>query len=225
MWGLVAVVLALEGTFPAAGNSLQQSVASVVSPPPVGASQYVVRLDPRLCPSPMCGGYWVALANHSRTRCSDGAMRPRCYVARAVDENRHPLAARLPDAALVRADIEPWTFEGFGELGELVVADVRAPTGQTLSGVFYKVRDLGVRCVRAPCFSMRASRLNSSFRVTVSELELGFALLTGEKRRLAEAALTSAKGLFLAGRIERARMEGRRLLAWRVYLKAPRPRA
>ena len=36
---------------------------------------YIVRADPRLCPSPLCGGYWVALANGARTRCADGVAR------------------------------------------------------------------------------------------------------------------------------------------------------
>jgi hypothetical protein len=191
----------------------------------VSSGFYVVRADPRLCPSPLCGGYWVALANRGRTRCSDGARRPRCYVARAVDEAGTPLEAGVPDGALSRAEIEPWEFQGFGELGQLVVTDARLPAGQTRSGVFYRVRDLGVRCIRAPCFSMLAERVNGSSRVTVSELGLGLVRLTDEQRRRAEAALMSANGLFLAGRVERARDDGRRLLAWRVYLRAPRPRA
>ncbi len=28
--------------------------------PPTGTAIYVVRVDKRLCPSPLCGGYWVA---------------------------------------------------------------------------------------------------------------------------------------------------------------------
>ena len=46
---------------------------------------FLVEHDPRLCPSPACGGYWVALANGVRTRCGDGTREKRCYDARAVN--------------------------------------------------------------------------------------------------------------------------------------------
>ncbi|MEP7224495.1 MAG: DUF6748 domain-containing protein, partial [Actinomycetota bacterium] len=61
------------------------------------AQEYVVYTDPRLCPSPLCGGYWVALANHSRTRCPDRRYRPRCYVASAW-----PASRTIYHGALVR---------------------------------------------------------------------------------------------------------------------------
>ena len=113
------VTVALAAVLPAAG-----------APPAVGSSQFLVEGDPRLCPSPRCGGWWVALANRATTRCHDGVRRQRCYVARTVDRERHPTTASIADGALVRAAIEPWTFDGIGELGVLVVAEVRAGVGR-----------------------------------------------------------------------------------------------
>jgi hypothetical protein len=185
----------------------------------------VAHVDPRLCPSPICGGYWVLLANRSRTRCSDGALRPRCYVARALGEDRRPLAAGLPDGALVRADIEQWTFEGFGELGALVVADVRHPVGKAVKGAYYRVRDLGIRCVRAPCFSFRAARVNGSARITFSSLDLLGATPTREELARAKAALSAPNGLFVLGRVVDTAKGGRVLRASRIYLRVAMPRA
>ena len=44
----------------------------------------------RLCPSPRCGGYWVAIANGRADTLLRRARRTRCYVARAVDRTETP---------------------------------------------------------------------------------------------------------------------------------------
>jgi len=213
--GLIAVVGAIAVAVPAAGG-----------PPLVGLTYYVVQPDPRLCPSPLCGGYWAALANRGRTRCHDGLLRPRCYIAMAVDEDRHPWPSGLPAGAIVRADIEPWSFEAFGKLGVLVVADVWAPGGRASpSAGFYRLRDTGVRCIRAPCFSLRASKLNGSSRVTLSDLDLGATRATPEELERAEAALRTKNGLFARGRIVATPDGGRLFRATRVFLRVATPRA
>jgi hypothetical protein len=187
-------------------------------PPDVGTSRYLVRGDPRLCPSPLCGGSWVALANRARTRCHDGALRVRCYVARTVDAERHPLDTPVPEGALVRGTIEPWTFEGLGRLGVLVVADVRAPTGRAATGRIYRLRDNRKRCVRAPCFWIGAALANMTTRTTLSGLDLDRAGLTEAQRAVAASALASPAGLYAAGRIARATDGGRELRATGIFL-------
>lgn len=196
-------------------------------PPPLSARplQFVVRGDPRLCPSPLCGGYWIALANHARTRCHDGLLRPRCYVASAVGEKGRPLEAGIPDGALVLAVLGSSTYGGFGQLGELSVRDMRAPFGDEPLGTFYRVSDLGIRCIRAPCFSIAAASLNRPSRVTVSDVDLGAASLGADERLRAEAALTTSGGLFAIGHVLRTSQEGRIFRASRVYLKPSQRRA
>lgn len=187
--------------------------------PPVGTSIYVVRPDPRLCPSPRCGGYWVALANHARTRCHDGLLRARCYVASAIDVGGIPLAAGVPDGALARADIRAGSLPGLGTLGVLIVADVRAPAGRGTKGTYYRVRDLGIRCVRAPCFSLRTASLNRSTRGLVSSLDLvSTAQPSAKELALAQSSLSTPSGLWLLGRVTRTRDGGRMLVASRFYL-------
>jgi len=190
-------------------------------PPPVGSSFYAVRPDLRLCPSPLCGGYWAALANHARTPCADGALRPRCYVTKVVGEDRHSLPSGVPAGALVRAEIEPWPFEGFGKLGVLVVADALAPAGRAPeAGSFYRLVDTGIRCVRAPCFSVRASRLNRSSRTTLSSTDLAAARAALHELARAEAALATKNGLLARGHVVPSPDGGRIFRATRLYLRS-----
>lgn len=209
---LVAVLAILAGLARA---------ASAASNQPAAASYFVVRPDPRLCPSPLCGGYWVSLANHARTRCHDGLLRPRCYVANAVGDDRHPLKANPADGAIVRAAIGSRTFGGFGQLGVLVVVDVFGPAGRAIeSGSFFRVVDTGIRCVRAPCFALRASRLNRSSRATLSGIDFGTARATPDELERVEAALGTKNGVLAQGGIRPTSDGGRVFRATRFFLKA-----
>jgi hypothetical protein len=212
----IAVLVALAGvlvTTPAAG-----------SPARVGTFQYLVEPDPRACPSPRCGGYWVSFVNHAQTACHDGALRARCYVAVAEDERGRELAAGVPPGAIVRADLTGRRFGPFGNLGVLVVADLRAPHGEGPSLLVYRVRDLGIQCVRAPCFSLRARQLNTPLKVLLSGLDLRPARLSADEQARAAAALITTSGLFATGRMERTADSGRVLRVLRVYLRVALPR-
>jgi hypothetical protein len=216
--GLAALVVVLAGATHAAPLPLPTIPARTV---------YAVQPDPRLCPSPLCGGYWVARANHARTRCHDGFLRPRCYVAIALDTvTREPLARGLPANALVRAVIGSWTFEGFGELGAVFVSDLWEPVDSTRpSGDFFRLRDTGVRCIRAPCFWVRGWRVNRPGRITVSELDFGPAGSSPATLRRARAALATPDGLLTSGRVVRGTDGGRLFRASQVFLRAAMPRA
>ena len=184
---------------------------------------FVVRPDPRECPSPLCGGYWVSLANHARTRCSDGLLRPRCYVAYLLDSRTDELSP--VSGSLAQGVLDFQVSPDFGRLGQLAVSAVWAPVGQLpATGRFLRLRDTGIRCIRAPCFSIRTSVLNSAASPTlVSALELGPAK-SGAARRRANAALSSADGLLAAGDVS-AVDGGRVFRASQVYFRAPMPRA
>jgi hypothetical protein len=208
----LAVIVLLAGAIAATTATARQ--------PPTGTAMYVVRHDPRLCPSPMCGGYWVAIANGARTRCADGLRRPRCYVARAVDAKGN--AASIPEGGLARGAIN----RGHDDLGELVVSAAYAPAGKaTVRGGYYSVRDTGIRCVRAPCFSYRALLVNSSTRTTLSGVDLAAAAATPNELARAEAALRTNTGLYARGTFSAALDGGRVFHATRLYLRAPLPRA
>jgi hypothetical protein len=180
------------------------------------STHYVVRVDPRLCPSPLCGGYWVSLANRSRTRCHDGLHRPRCYVASAW-----PASRAIHDGALVQGGISVQSFPGFGGLGLFIATDVRNPLGPAPSGSFFRLRDIGVRCVREPCFSIRAFRLNGRSTTMVSGLDLSRIGLPPEHD--ARLALFG-DGLFAAGRIVSTHDGGRVFRAARIYVRGSKSR-
>jgi hypothetical protein len=206
--GLAVVVVSLAGAIAATG-----------SPPPLSSAFYLVEPDPRLCPSPLCGGYWVSLANRELTRCHDGAFRGRCYVARGVDEHRHPLEGGLPAGGLARADLEPWAFEGLGKLGVLVVARAWPPIGSgPRRGAVYRLRDTGIRCIRAPCFWLRASALNRSSSAELSDLDLRPVGASPAELRRSQALLRSRSGLFATGKIAATPIGGRKFRAERLFL-------
>ena len=190
----------------------------------VTRSIYVVQQDKRMCPSPLCGGYWVALANHARTRCADGTLRAGCYVAFVRDRSTGETVS-LPEGGLAAAALTAQPSD-WNTLGVLLVDETWAPVSQpTQTGRFFRLRDTGTRCIRRPCFSIRADLLNSTKRLgRVSALRLGPAQ-TGAARHRAEAALASADGLLVSGSILDSSTGDRVLVATQVYLRPSRPPA
>jgi hypothetical protein len=212
---LLACLVALVGASLATGAASSKASAF-----------YTVRPDPRMCPSPLCGGHWLRAVNTPLTRCSDGVARVECYVARAVDEERRTLASGVPTGAIVRGFLEPRDVADVGRLGELVVSAVWSPIGKaTPRATVYRLRDSGIRCVKAPCFWLRAAKLNTAWRGTLSDLDLDASGTTDPERARVEAALRSASGLLASGRIVRSPDGGRLLRATRVFLRAKQPRA
>jgi len=171
----------------------------------------------------------VSLANHARTHCHDGLLRPRCYVAIAIDAStRKPLAAPLPAGGLAQAVLGSQTFERVGNLGALSVAKAWAPvTRAPPTGDFFRLRGNGIRCVRAPCFSIRVGRLNTATHTHLaSVLELaGPAGIDAKTLRLAQRALATREGLLASGRVVATPDGGRSFDATQLYLRSATPRA
>lgn len=113
--------------------------------------------------------------------------------------------------------------QGFGSLGTLIATDVRNPAGALTSGSFYRLRDIGVRCIREPCFSIRAFRLNTGGTTMVSGLDLKRAELSPDQEAAATLAFVG-DGLFAAGQIDTTDRGGRVFHASRIYLRAAKPR-
>lgn len=215
--GLLAAAAA--GAAPAHGN--------LVATP--GGPYVITRADPRLCPSPMCGGIWVQAVNTGSTTCGDGARKEACYAASAdlsrlrVNEKGRVLLqqAITQGRAVARGRLVRGLVEGFPDLDTLVVSEVwRASSSVNRArGVFHRLRDNGVRCVKAPCFSITAAVLNSSRSRTVSDVELSRTGTPAAERRRALARL-AAPGLIAAGRIVRAQEGGRAFVATQFYVRA-----
>jgi hypothetical protein len=214
--GLVAIVLALAGVS-AAGSEART--------PTSGTAMFTAQPDMRLCPSPLCGGYWVALANGVRTRCGDGVRQARCYVSRAVDRTGTPLARELPSGSLLRGAVERGQRLGTRQLDQLLVRAVYAAAGTSeVGGGYYRVLDTGIVCIRAPCFSFRAQQINGSSRITTSGVDLEASGATAAEIERAQAALRTKDGLYARGRFAPTPDGGRVFRALRLYLRAPQPR-
>lgn len=157
---------------------------------------FAVRVDERLCPSPMCGGLFVKRVNHVTTRCFDGSSSAWCYVASRS-------GVSLPNGpALARGRLTVAKFEGFEGYGNLLADRAWLAAGATFltSGTVYRVRDNGVRCITTPCFTLDALQVERTRRMKVSDLDLSAARLTRTQRRLADHAL-AATGLMVTGTV------------------------
>ncbi|MEO6419883.1 MAG: DUF6748 domain-containing protein [Polyangiaceae bacterium] len=139
----------------------------------------VTRHDARRCVSPICGGYYVKRVNASKTPCADGIYRDECYAS-SLDLTALGLSETEQDAfntkltsggGIVRASFHKFVFGG-NHLGNLVATEGwAAATGSSATGDFYRVADNGIRCVRAPCPSTSAGKLNSTKSSNVTRVD------------------------------------------------------
>ena len=201
--GVIALplaLLALMGASSAAGD-----------PPSKVSSYYLGRADPRACPSPICGGVWIRLANRRTTPCA-GAARTECYVAELdlaglrISEETRGMLARLVAAgrALARGTIVTGQVEGFPDLATLVVSEVWSASSSPRKpeGDFRILRDNGVRCITYPCYSIHAARVNEPAHADISGVRLVETGAPVAERRRALARIATS-GLIAAGRFVR----------------------
>ena len=102
-----------------------------------------------------------------------------------------------------------------------------APAGTAaVTGGYYRLVDTGVRCIRAPCFSYRATQANGSTRTTMSTVSTSCRRsATAREIARATSALRTRNGLLARGRFARTPNGGTLFRASRLFLRAPSPRA
>ena len=126
---------------------------------------------------------------HSRTgparAARTGKRRPRCYVARAVDETRRALEAAIPRARSFAASNRPAGVRRLRSARSCSSSRrLRAGREAAVTGGYYRVRDIGIRCIRAPCFSYAATQRQSARRArNVSRSTLAAAPSDGRSSR------------------------------------------
>ncbi len=139
---------------------------------------YFIEQDSRKCASPFCGGIFYKLANASKTKCVDGTKQERCYAASTdwdragLDDSGFAKVNEGKGSTLVRATIgkRDWGSD-LGVFGELRPSEIWPGQLDVLhDGVLVKVEDTGVRCLSAPCPSLREKKLNASSRADLAEL-------------------------------------------------------
>jgi eight-cysteine-cluster-containing protein len=156
------------------------------------SSFYSFRRDLRKCASPRCGGFFVKLVNQSRTRCADNRSQPECYVA-SIEWGGQTETDN--DRALLRG-----TIRRQGQFGVLRVSEVwKAASDNQPSGIFFRVRDRGVRCIAAPCPTHHEARLNSTASRNIAGVDLSGAGAPDNVLSEATAAMTSTNGILVSG--------------------------
>ena len=207
---------------------------------PVGAdnpssvsSYYLARGDPRMCPSPQCGGLWVRLVNRDTTTCGDGRTARECYVASADlsrldigDATRATLTSQISAGrVLVRGMIVGGRVSGFPQLDTLVASEGwrASSSAHPPSGVFRRLRDNSRRCIAAPCFSIHAAKLNTAGQVELSQVNLAGTGAPVAEQRQALARITTGE-LIAAGKVVRRPNAGpagagRELVASQFYVR------
>jgi hypothetical protein len=170
---------------------------------------YTIRRDFRRCASPICGGYFIKQVNLKATPCLDGVFRSECYVS-AIDWS----SLKVPPYQLVkiqnddgsrvilRGNIVPVTFPGFGEFGNLRVKEAfYAATNAPAKGTFVAIKDNGIRCITTPCFSTDKLVLNKPKISPVSSIDLNQAGAT-QKQLDAATSEIFGQGLIAVGKTE-----------------------
>ena len=197
---LLATILASLTFSPAATNkhldppNVPDNLASIVPDDLASnSSYYSFRRDVRRCAAPRCGGYFVKLVNHSRTRCADNRSQSECYVA-TIDWRGQPELDN--NRGLLRG-----TIRRKGKFGELRVSEVwRAGTANQPTGTFYRVRDRSpaIRCIAAPCPTHFEAKLNSTAVQNMAGVD--FSGLGAPENLVTEAInLMISEGILISG--------------------------
>jgi hypothetical protein len=172
-------------------------------------SYYIVtRIDPRMCPSPICGGVYVKRVNKLRTTCADGSTASECYapildwsaLRLTPDETTAVDAEFRGQRILARGKLQK-VDTPFGPLAGLVATDAwRGVTGTDPIGVFFGIRPSGIVCITYPCPELLALRLNQYRRhLELHSLDLTASGADASQLDLANTALYQGAGLLVAG--------------------------
>ncbi|HJX89128.1 MAG TPA: DUF6748 domain-containing protein [Pyrinomonadaceae bacterium] len=157
---------------------------------------FTIRPDMRRCASPMCGGYFVKQVNQLTTSCANGRNMAECYVA-DIEWNGAPEVdwkqALVRGSFLTRADRN-------GKYGILNVTETwEAFTSDKPLGDYYRVKDLGIRCIAAPCETHSEFKLNTALDAKIAGV--GLASNDGNTDALTQAlkAMTAPEGVIVVG--------------------------
>ncbi|MCA9505381.1 MAG: hypothetical protein H6748_19725 [Spirochaetaceae bacterium] len=173
----------------------------------------VTRPDPRLCPSPMCGGVFVRALNRWQLRCADGHHARECYVGQ-VDWSALGLdpdaEARLGGEFTARRVVVRGALFAEDLFGRSIPAlrvdeAWRGVTGsRSLRDGFWLVTPSGIVCITHPCPVLNEERLNSRRSRALHEIDLA-SRSDASSAQVQEGldALYSGAGLVVLGRHRR----------------------
>jgi hypothetical protein len=199
-------------------NDQDSLEANPAEPDPLASTStfYTVREDLRRCVSPICGGYFVKRVNLPLTRCADGRYLSECYVAEIDWNGQAQVDAGL---AILRGRMIAKRYDPRGMFGLLRVEESwQAVNNNRPTGLFYRVRDRGLRCIAFPCPTHHEAKLNSTISQNIAGVDLS-ALPGADVAR----SITGRDGVIAAG--DHVKVKGPagsmlELKATQVYLRA-----
>jgi hypothetical protein len=160
------------------------------------STYYTVRADMRKCASPMCGGYFIKSVNQAMTTCADGRSLAECYVA-SIDWNGTDEIEL--NRALIRGTLDT-KDDRRGKFGVLKVSEVwQAFSDKPAEGDFYRVRDLGLRCIAAPCETHYEAKLNTTISRNIAGVSLPTGATSKDRMDQVSRSMTSEEGILVAG--------------------------
>ncbi|HEX6730682.1 MAG TPA: DUF6748 domain-containing protein [Pyrinomonadaceae bacterium] len=158
---------------------------------------FTIRRDVRRCASPRCGGFFVRRVNTRGTRCADGRQMTECYVAE-IDWNGH--SQPEPNRTLIRGELTSLSHRRMGRFGLLRASEVwEAGSDKSATGDFFRVRDLGLRCITHPCLTHHEAKLNTTASRDIAGVELNGAGASNDRLSEAVKAMTSQGGIIVNG--------------------------
>lgn len=185
----------------------------------------VSRVDYRKCAWPLCGGVFVARVNSDQTKCVDGTWNTECHAVE-VDFSKLALPPAQAEKLLGEAEAGHVVLRGTPVnhtlAGHVVPAFSvteawqAANPGQSPEGTFYRVKNNGIECVKAPCPSIGQDKLNSSVSKPITGLDLTGAGLNSKQTAGVFAEL-GGSGVIAVGHDAPAAQQGLSLVASAVY--------
>lgn len=201
-----ALALAALPIVPAPAAAQTGAVETFESLP--SSSYYIVtRVDARLCPTPFCGGVFVALVNRRWLVCPDGSIQEECHapivdwsLLRLDPEREAQVAAEFAARrVLARGDLV-LRSSAFGELPTLVVSDAwRGVTGNEPGGHFFGLVPTGIVCITYPCPTLKGRLLNLRRGYFFHDLDLASSGATSDQIAEGLRSLFEGPGLLVAG--------------------------
>lgn len=148
-------------------SALEGTTAGLPRP----AEYFLAERDTRLCPAPLCGGYFVSAPNRPTIECPDGTVQARCHVGAidlaplelgAFDEQRFRSAIDA-GRTVIRGQLTAESAGPFVPAGTLIAGEGwLAADDNAVRGSFMHLRDTGRVCISEPCFHYEFASLNLS---------------------------------------------------------------
>ena len=147
-------------------------------------------------------GWKLARVNRSTTVCANGSSHAVCHVPQ-LDWSESTLSiglqAKFGGTAVPSQGVHALARGRMASNRFIVTEAWVSETGSVSGGVFAKVTDSGVRCITAPCPTMKERSLNNSYTALIAEIDWSYAGLSDREIDAFNEEIISQHGTIIAG--------------------------